>query len=175
MLFVVAFGALGLGGLLILLIARYSPHPSENIAATNRILAGGKGIPYEEFRQLVIDLLEALRLEIVIEHGEATELDVIARSNDAVTGGRFLVLGVWSPPGDIVDQNYIRRLAEQVRADARFSKGILMTPYTIVTDGMGNIEAPLELIDGKKLRDLVEQNLDAKRLDQLAQYRGFGM
>jgi hypothetical protein len=31
------------------------------------------------------------------------------------------------------------------------------------------------LIDGRKLRGLVEQHLDAKRLDQLAQYRGFGM
>jgi hypothetical protein len=175
MLFVVAIGALGMGGLLILLIARYSPHPNENVAATARVLAGGKAIPYDEFRELVIDLLEALRLEIVIEHGEATELDVIARSNDPVTGGRFFVLGIWQPPGDIVDQNYIRRLAEQVRADARFSKGILMTPYEIVSDGMANVEAPIELIDGKKLRGLVEQHLDAKRLDQLAQYRGFGM
>jgi hypothetical protein len=175
MLFVVAFGALGLGGLLILLIARYSPHPNENVAATARVLAGGKAMPYDEFRALIIDLLEALKLEIVIEHGEATELDVIARSNDAVTGGRFLVLGVWQPPGDLVDQTYIRRLAEQVRADARFSKGIRMTPYQIVTDGMGNVEAPIELIDGRKLRGLVEQHLDAKRLDVLAQYRGFGM
>ncbi len=175
MLFVVAFGALGLGGLLILLIARYSPHPSENVAALARVLAGGKGIPYDQFRELVIDLLEALKLEIVLEHGEATEVDIIARSNEALTGGRFLVHGIWSPPGDLVDQTYIRRLAEQVRADARFSKGILMTPYEIVTDGMGNIEAPLELIDGKKLRALVEKHLDAKRLDLLAQYRGFGL
>src|SRR5256885_11237977 len=111
MLFVVAFGALGLGGILILFIARSSPDPNDNVAATARILAGGKAMPYDEFRALVIDLLEALRLEIVIEHGEATELDVIARSNDAVTGGGLLVLWVWWPPGDILDPSSMPPLA----------------------------------------------------------------
>lgn len=175
MLFVVAFGALAFGGMLILLIARYSPHPNATLNAVARALPGGKAIPYEEFRQLVIDLLEALKLEIVIEHGEANEVDVIARSNEAVTGGRFIVHGVWQAPGDVIDQTYIMRLADQVRADGRVSKGILMTPYQILGDGLGNLEVPVELIDGRKLRALVEQHLDAKRLDYLAQYRGFGM
>src|SRR4030095_17011770 len=115
------------------------------------------------------------KLEIVIEHGEAREVDIVARSNEALTGGRFLVHGVWQVPGDIVDQPHVIRLSDQVRADGRFQKGILITPYTILTDGLGNLETPIELIDGKKLRALVESHLDSKRLDQLAQYRGFGM
>ena len=175
MLFVVAFGALFAGGLLIVLMARYAPNPNENISATARALPGGKAMPYEEFRALLIDLLEALKLEIVIEHGEPAEIDIIARSNEALTGGRFLVHGIWQAPGDIVDQPYVLRLADQVRSDGRFSKGILMTPYTIRSDGLGNLETPIELVDGPKLRALVEQHLDAKRLDQLAQYRGFGL
>jgi hypothetical protein len=175
MLFVVAFGALALGGVLILLIARYAPHPNENLNIVARSLPGGGAMPYEEFRALVIDLLEALKLEIVMEHGEQHEVDIIARSNEAVTGGRFLVHGIWSAPGDIVDQPYIIRLAESVRADGRASKGILITPYTIQTSGLGNLEVPVELIDGRKLRGLVEKHLDSKRLDTLARYRGFGM
>jgi hypothetical protein len=175
MLFLVAFGALGLGGLLILLIARYAPHPNENVNLVARALPGGKPIPYDEFRVLIIDLLEALKLEIVMTHGDEHEIDIVARSNEAVTGGRFLVHGIWSAPGDIVDQPYILRLADNVRADGRASKGILMTPYTIHTDGLSNLEVPVELIDGKKLRALVEQHLEPKRLDLLAQYRGFGM
>ncbi len=175
MLFVVAFGALAFGGLLIVLLARYAPHPNANLNIVARALPGGKAIPYEDFRQLVIDLLEALKLEIVIEHGEATEVDIVARSNEAVTGGRFLVRGVWQVPGDIVDQPYVLRLADQVRSDGRVSKGILITPYQILTDGLGNLEVPDELNDGTKLRGLVEKHLDAKRLDLLAQYRGFGM
>jgi hypothetical protein len=175
MLFLVAFGALAFGAFLILLMARYAPHPNANLNIVARALPGGKAMPYDEFRELVIDLLEALKLEIVIEHGEATEVDVIARSNEALTGGRFLVRGIWQVPGDVVDQPHVMRLADQVRADGRLQKGILITPYRILTDGLGNLETPIELIDGRKLRALVEQHLDAKRLDQLAQYRGFGM
>jgi hypothetical protein len=175
MLFLVAFGALAAGALLILLMARYAPHPNANLNIVARALPGGKAIPYEEFRALVIDLLEALKLEVVMEHGEATEVDIIARSNEAVTGGRFLVHGVWQAPGDVIDQPYVLRLADQVRADGRLQKGILMTPYTILTDGLGNLEVPIELIDGRKLRALVEQHLDSKRLDHIAQYRGFGL
>lgn len=175
MLFVVAFGALFMGGLLIVLLARYAPHPNANLNIVARALPGGKAMPYEEFRALVIDLLEALKLEVVIEHGEENELDIVARSNEALTGGRFLVQGIWQVPGDIVDQPYVVRLAEQVRADGRASKGILITPYQIVTDGLGNLEVPVELVDGRQLRALVEKHLDAKRLDLLAQYRGFGM
>ena len=175
MLFVVAFGALAIGGFLILLMARYSPHPNANLNLVARAMPGGKAMPYEEFRVLVIDLLEALKLEVVLEHGEANEVDIIARSNEAVTGGRFIVHGVWHAPGDVIDQPYVIRLADQVRADGRAQKGILITPYQILTDGLGNLEVPVELIDGRKLRGLVEEHLDAKRLDQLAQYRGFGM
>jgi hypothetical protein len=175
MLFVVALGALAMGGVLIMMIARFAPHPNANLNIVARALPGGKGIPYDEFRELVIDLLEALKLEIVIEHGEANEVDIIARSNEAVTGGRFIVHGIWQAPGDVIDQPYVIRLADQVRADGRAQKGILITPYQILTDGLGNLEVPLELIDGRKLRTLVEQHLDAKRLDYLAQYRGFGM
>jgi hypothetical protein len=102
-------------------------------------------------------------------------VDIIARSNEALTGGRFIVHGIWQAPGDIIDQPYIIRLADQVRGDGRVSKGILITPYTITPDGLGNLEVPVELVDGQKLRLLVEQHLDAKRLDQLAQYRGFGL
>lgn len=175
MLFVVAFGALAMGGLLIMMIARFSPHPNANLNIVARALPGGRAIPYDEFRELVIDLLEALKLEIVMEHGEANEVDIIARSNEAVTGGRFIVHGVWQAPGDVIDQPYVIRLADQVRADGRAQKGILITPYQILTDGLGNLEVPVEVIDGRKLRALVEQHLDAKRLDALAQYRGFGL
>lgn len=175
MVFLVAFGALAFGTVLILLMARYSPHPNANLNIVARTLPGGKPIPYDDFRALLIDLLEALKLEVVMVHGEANEIDIIARSSEAVTGGRFLVHGVWAAPGDIVDQPFILRLADAVRADGRASKGILITPYSIITDGLGNLEAPVELIDGRKLRALVEQHLDAKRLDYLAQFRGFGL
>jgi hypothetical protein len=175
MLFVIAFGALLVGGGLILVLARYAPHPNAHLNLVNRATPGGRAMPFEEFRALVIDLLEALKLEVVIEHSDQESIDIVAKSHDPLTGGRFIVRGVWQVPGDIVDQPYVMRLADHVRADGRAQKGILLTPYEITTDGLGNLEAPIELIDGLKLRGLVEKHLDAKRLDQIAQYRGFGL
>jgi hypothetical protein len=174
MIFVIAFGGLAVGAVLILLLARYAPHPNEFRAATARVVGGGEAMPFDEFRALVIDLLEALKLEIVLITGSAEHLDILVRSSEPLTGGRYLVHAIVQAPGDVVDQPYVVRLQDSARADG-VAKGILMTPYTIVTDGLGNLEMPLELIDGRALRGLVERYLDAKRLDQLAKYRGFGM
>jgi hypothetical protein len=173
MVFLIAFGGLAFGGALILLMARYAPHPAANRRATERALPGREAMPLDEFRALVIDLLEALRLEIVLITAHGGNLDIIARSSEPLTSGRYLVHAIGEAPGDVVDQPYIVKLQDDARADA-VAKGILMTPYTILTDGLGNLEMPIELIDGEALRALVERYLDAKRLDALAKYRGFG-
>ena len=174
MIFVLALGALSVGAFLILLIARYSPHPNAHIAATQRVLAGRNTMPYEDFRVLIVDLLDALKLEIVLLTGRPSELDIIVRSSEPLTGGRYLVHAIWEVPGDVVDQPHVIRLQDAARADSA-AKGILITPYTILTDGLGNLEMPIELVDGRALRDLVERYLPVQRLEQLAKYRGFGM
>ncbi len=81
---------------------------------------------------------------------------------------------VWEAPGDVVDQTYVLQMQDAVRAD-NAAKGILITPYTILTDGLGNLEVPIELVDGTKLRGLVEKYLPIQRMEQLAKYRGFGL
>jgi hypothetical protein len=160
MIFLLALGALGTGALLILLIARYAPHPRENAAATARVLAGGQAMPFEEFRQLVVDLLEVLKLDVALMTAHAAGLEIIARSSEPLTGGKFLVHAVWEAPGDVIDQPHVLRLQDHVRADGA-AKGILITPYTILRDGLGNLEAPIELVDGLALRGLVERYLPA--------------
>jgi hypothetical protein len=174
MIFVLALGALAFGGFVILLIARYAPHPNANIAATQRVVAGGNPMPYDDFRALVVDILDALKLEIVLLTGSSSMLEILVRSNEPLTSGRYLVHAVWEVPGDVVDQPWVIRLQDSVRADS-CAKGILLTPYTILTDGLGNLEVPIELVDGRALRELVEKYLPAQRLDQLAKYRGFGL
>jgi hypothetical protein len=174
-IFLIAFGGLFFGSVLIVALARWAPHPNAVLAAqAARALPGGQAMPFDEFRALVIDLLDALKLEVVLITGSVERLDIIARSSEPVTGGRYLVHAIGAAPGDVVDQPAIVRLQDDARADG-VAKGILMTPYSILADGLGNLEMPIELIDGKKLRGLVERYLPAARLDQLAKYRGFGM
>jgi hypothetical protein len=171
MIFIIAFGAMALGVGVIALIAVYAPHP--NAQQGPRLVLDGLAIPLEEWQALVIDLLEALKLEVVIMTSTQTEIDIIVRSSEPLTGGRYLIHAVWNVPGDVVDQPFLIRLQDAVRADGA-AKGILLTPYTVVTDGLGNLEAPIEVVDGRKLRGMVEKYLP-NRMMQLARYRGFGL
>ena len=177
MVFVVALGALGFGALLIMLIARFAPEAAEVRALEQRRRdeAAGKTIhppiPFEEWRQLTIDLLEALGFQIVIEHQAPGQVDVIARSTEPLRGGRFIVHALHAVPGDVVDQTHVVRLQETVRGESA-SKGILLTPYPIDASGLGALDPNLELVDGKKLRELVTKYLP-KKLDAIDGYRGF--
>ena len=82
-----------------------------------------------------------------------------------------MTLTLLSIAGDVVDQTEVIRLQEAVRGEGA-AKGILMTPYTIDQTGLSALEAPLELVDGRKLRELIEKFLP-KKLDAIDGYRGF--
>src|SRR5579884_3163722 len=125
MLFVVAFGALTIGGLLIMLIARYGKHPEAY--PEGAVISGGLSIPYDEFRALIIDLFEELGIDITHFSGSGGELDLVARTRGALTAGKYIVHAHISPPGDRVTQPQILRLQDQVK-DEGASKGILITP-----------------------------------------------
>jgi hypothetical protein len=177
MIFVVAFGALAFGGVLIMLIARYSPDAAVERAQADRRRAEAAGevlhpaMPYEEWRHLIIDLLEALGFHIALEHQSANELEIIARSTEPLRQSKFIVRALLNTPGDVVDQQQIVSLQDAVRGDSA-AKGILFTPYRIDSSGLGNLTADLELIDGKKLRALLEEHMP-KKLDAIDGYRGF--
>src|SRR5256885_769934 len=117
MVLFIAFFGLAVGGGLMLLLARYAPHPNASLNAAARALPGGGSMPFDEFRALLIDLLDALKLEIVLITGGNDHLDVIVRSSEPMTGGRFLVHAILEAPGDIVDQTYVLRLADHARGD----------------------------------------------------------
>src|SRR5262244_3093406 len=108
MLFLIAFGAMGVGFLLIMLIARYGKHPQPY--PEGAIVSGGLSIPYDEFRALLIDLLEVLGLDIVHVSGTRDEIDIIARTRTALTAGKYIIHAHASPPGDRVTQAQVLRL-----------------------------------------------------------------
>lgn len=177
MIFLVAFGALGFGAFLILLIARYSPDAAQERAIEQRRKDKAEGkqiyptIPFDEWRHLVIDLLEALGFHIALEHSSGTDLDIICKSTEPLRSGRYIVHALLDVPGEFVDQTSIIRLQDTVKGEGA-AKGILFTPYKIDATGLGNLEAPLELVDGKQMRALLTQHLP-KKLDAIDGYRGF--
>jgi hypothetical protein len=177
MVFLVALGSLAFGAVLIMLIARYSPDAAEARAQEQRRRDEAAGvtlhppIPYDEWRHLIIDLLEALGFHIALEHGTAKELDIVARSTEPLRQSKFIVHAVLEATGDVVDQTRVLRLQDTVRGEGA-TKGILFTPYRIDSSGLGNLEVDLELVDGKKLRELLNEHLP-KKLDAIDGYRGF--
>src|SRR5262249_7066412 len=120
-----------------------------------------------------IDLLEVLGLDIVHVSGTRDEIDIIARTRTALTAGKYIIHAHASPPGDRVTQAQVLRLQDQVRGEGA-AKGILVTPYLIESQGLAGLEAELELVDGRRLRELLEEHLP-KKVDLVARYRGFGL
>jgi len=177
MIFVVAFGALAFGGGLILLIARYSPDAAEQRALAQRRKdeAAGvtlhPGMPFEEWRHLIIDLLEVLGFHIALEHTSGTDLEIIARSTEPLRKTKYLVRAILSPAGDVVDQQTVLELYDNVKGEGA-GKGILLTPHRIDRSGIHEMASALELVDGPKLRELIEEHMP-KKLDAIDGYRGF--
>lgn len=166
--------ALGFG--LILLIARYSP----NVPRTASLKAGQSlddrpEITPDEFVDLINDLLKALGLETVFSSaGTGGVVDVTARDPRPVTGGRILfhatpVLGAQIDAVDVLG------FAESVRGDMGALKGIYIALAGFTEEahaGIRSSPAPVDLVDGAKLFELVREHLP-DRSEELQSYRGF--
>lgn len=162
--------------LLILLIARYAP-PADGHEAPSTSRDGSSGdrpiMPYLAFRTLVIDLLEALRFEVVQPMDGAGELDIYCRNPEPLRGGRYIVYAVLAAPGGVVDSSKLYRLRDLVRAEGA-AKGVLLTPFRITDENIGSLEeVSMELVAGGEMRKLIEKYLP-DRLPEINRYAGFG-
>ena len=136
MIFAIAFGAVFFGAILIMLIARYSPDAANARLQEQRRKdeAAGKSIhppiPYDEWRMLIIDLLEALGFHIALEHQSATELDIICKSTEPLRGGRYIVHATGG--------FFLTRTRLRGRVHLRTT---LMNPFTQEADLVGLLDA----------------------------------
>lgn len=174
--FLVALAPILLGFGLILLIARYSP----NVPRVAPLRAGASAdgrpeITADEFADLVKDLLGSLGLETVFSSiGTGGILDVTARDPKPLSGGRILLHAspVLTSQVDAVD---VLGFAEGVRGDMGALKGIYIALAGFTEEAHSAIRscpAPVDLIDGGRLLDLVREHLP-ERAEELISYRGF--
>ncbi len=164
----------GLG--VIFLIARYSP----NVPRVAPLRAGQKldqrpEITADEFVDTVKELLEALGLETVFSSaGTGGVLDVTARDPRPLSGGRILLHATPVLTGQ-VDAVDVLAFAEGVRGDMGALKGIYIALAGFTEEahaGIRSSPAPVDLIDGGRLLDLVREHVPS-RVDLLESYRGF--
>ncbi|MCC6552818.1 MAG: restriction endonuclease [Polyangiaceae bacterium] len=161
---------------LIFLMARYSP----NVPRIAPLRAGQKiderpEITADEFSDLVRDLLDALGLETVFSSaGTGGVVDVTARDPRPLTGGRIL-LHATPVMGGQIDAVDVLSFAEGVRADMGALKGIFIALAGFTDEAHAGVRAspaPVDLVDGSKLLELVREHLP-DRAEQLEGYRGF--
>jgi len=174
MIAVVLF-ALVLTGALFLLLARFGGNPALTRDERDSRVRGDRRprMAPAQLRALVLELLDRLGLAVVEEElrGEQRRLIAARRPVDAFATSRFVVFVDASPPGDVVDPPQIIELGEYVRAE-RAQIGLFITPYEIDRGGLAGLDAPIELIDGVRLRQIVAKALP-ERLVELDRYRGF--
>jgi hypothetical protein len=173
---VIALVPIFVGFGLIFFIARFSP----NVPRTAPLRMGAKQderpeITGDEFADLIRDLLGALGLETVFSSlGTGGIVDVTARDARPLTGGRIL-LHATPVLGAQIDAVDVLSFAEGVRGDMGALKGIYIALAGFTEEahaGIRSSPAPVDLIDGAKLLELVREHLPG-RADDLETYRGF--
>jgi hypothetical protein len=166
--------AVGFG--LIFLMARYSPNvPRLAPLKEGQKLDDRPEITPDEFGDLVRDLLDALGLETVFSSaGTGGVIEVTARDPRPIAGGRIL-LHATPVLGGQIDAADVLSFAEGVRADMGALKGIFIALAGFTDEARAGIRgspAPVDLIDGSKLLELVRDLLPG-RVEALEGYRGF--
>jgi restriction endonuclease Mrr len=177
-IFLVFLLPIGIGFGLIFLMARYSPNvPRVAPLRVGQKLDDRPQITADEFSDLLTDLLETLGLETVFSSaGTGGIVDVTARDPRPLTGGRIL-LHATPVLGTQVDAVDVLSFAEGVRADMGALKGIYIALAGFTEEahaGIRSCPAPVDLIDGAGLLELVRQHLPG-RAESLAEYRGFDL
>jgi Restriction endonuclease len=177
MIAIIVFGIL-VGGLLVLLLARYGTNPAvvaaeqaDRLRTRSRRAAERPRITPARLRALVVELLTAMGLRVETEPGEPDTRKLVAVRDDPFQATRYVVFVEAEPPGDLVDPARVLELAETVKWE-HVAVGILVTPYAIANEALPGLDVELQLVDGVRLRELVGEHLPA-RLREIDGYRGF--
>jgi hypothetical protein len=174
------------GFMLILLIARYSPNvPRIEGNASTTEKDDRPEITPDEFADVIHGLLGALGLETVFSSlGTGGVVDVTARDPKPLSGGRILVHASPVLAHGQVDAADVLNFAESVRGDMGALKGIYIALAGFTQEAKSAVRAspaPVDLIDGPGLLELVREHVHAKAegerpkelAEELEGYRGF--
>jgi restriction endonuclease Mrr len=175
---VVGVAPLLVGMFVILLLARYAPNvPQTPPLGASGIADARPEITSDEFKDVVVDLVDALGLHTVFStQGTGGVIEMTLRDTRPLSGGRILL---FATPVLSEQINSVEALgfAEGVRGDMGALKGIMIALAGFTDEArtsIGASPAPVELIDGAGLLELVRDHLSVDRAESVGEYRGFG-
>lgn len=174
----VMLAPLAIGMVLILVLARFAPNVSRESRSRN-----GEGadvrpeITGDEFKDVIEEIVSSLGLETVFSSmGTGGVVEMTLRDPKPLTGGRILLFATPVLAGPI-DPVEVLGFAESVRADMGALKGIFVALGGFSDEArtaVGSTPAPVDLIDGDALLDLVRMQVSPDRAAWCAEHRGFG-
>ena len=111
-----------------------------------------------EFEKLCVQVIEGMKLDIEeASRSDSTQVDIIAVNSVPIIGGKLLVHCLYEKPEQVIGTAEILELSNRVISE-RLSKGIFITTASFTDEIPGISElAPLEFIDGKAFRKLIEK------------------
>jgi hypothetical protein len=163
MVFVVSFGAILLGMILVVLLAEkkeQSEEPEKEFYSNNnsRVVQSLIDMPRNEFEELVTVLLINLGFQIeektMVDFG-GMELAVIDPA--PITGGKFIVQCHPPDKTELVDSTQVIQLLDRVKGESAM-KGILITPHFFTVAALNAAaDTQVELINGKRFAVLLKE------------------
>ncbi|RMF93539.1 MAG: restriction endonuclease [Nitrospinota bacterium] len=157
-MFLLVLGAVIIGFLLILCLPKSSPPViAERDSLTDeKESLSLRTIEGERFVHCCEALIRQLGLEIESStQVNEREWDLVAVRPVPIVGGRYLVQCVLLPAEALIDVTKVRLLHDMVKAEGA-AKGILITNGYFTQDALQAYEeAPIELINGRRFRDLL--------------------
>ena len=122
-------------------------------------------------------MVKALQLETVFSSlGTGGLVEMTLRDTKPLSGGRIILQATPVLNGQI-DSVDVLGFAEGIRADMGALKGIFVALAGFTDEAKTSIDAspaPVDLINGEQLLELVREHLDGERAEMLRGYRGFG-
>jgi len=156
-LLVVFFLTVFVGFLLIFFIKKTSP--SSVSEAENPLPEFLKGLSFDQFYSLCVQLLEKLNLKINESFREnENEADIYAQNPSPFVGGPVIVHLYLYPEGNQVTSVDVMNFASNLVGERR-GKGLFITTGVFAPE-VGTLPElpPMDFIDGKKLGELLEEN-----------------
>lgn len=153
-MFLLVFVAITLGFLFIFLIIGVSPRKKQTSLAKHNILENKW--TREEFEKHCIDVVKGFGLEIssISQENEGI-MEVLAENPKPFVGGRYIIYTLYNPADIVIKQEDIISLSTFVKYE-EVSRGIFITTG-VFPENVAELtsDSPIELIDGKKLEELI--------------------
>ncbi|MCC6523970.1 MAG: restriction endonuclease [Polyangiaceae bacterium] len=165
------------GLVLIAVLARFAPNVPRTAPGEATGPDGRPELDVRDFGRTVTDLVAALGLETGFASvGTGGVVEMTLRDPRPLVGGRIHLHATPVLDGALEAADVLG-FAEAVRADTGAHKGILIALAGFTDEARSSAQAspaPVDLVDGAELAELVASHLDPERAAALSAFRGFG-